>query len=749
MGTLRHKLTTENKLKSATIPDIIAGGIDDSYFPGFNKAALVHNYRYDPQGGWRNDRGWEPLIPYASPITLTASQLTDAQAPCRFLAVWTRHDGSEEYVVQERNGNLFYEFGNIGNAPSRTITLATNRHIPRSDESGTQFVPYGRFALLINGHDKMLKWWGRAKVETFGFSQVHPTPYAIPVQVDYNLQDGPGNGSATNNNLRGTSIQFFSTDYLGLGDPTPGSINSYSWRVAYVTDTGSEGPLSEPVSVSWTLYTTTNEPSAGIAEANDRKYGVVLTGLEPGPDGTVARNIYRTKNKRDGIEGAGDIYYFESRINDNTCSTYVSVVPDNQLVNEAPTIADSVPYSTSYKYAAAWNGSMWLGGGDVLPTQIRYSKPGLPEQFGAFDTFDVGIRDGGAIKAIVPYYNTLLIFRENSIDAVFRESGEYVCTTINSTIGTIATESIRLVPGLGIIFLNKNGFYLLTGGFQGGSSFEVKNISKSINKELGRVSVNALCRSSATYSDKEKEYWCHYPVDGATENTHGASFNTITNEWSLRGNTTTNADYDWTFTKLATDSSGWIVIGTLPTSATTDLFPGYGLQIWSARRSLGDSLVPVPAPQGTFTITPTAHGLDPCIWQSTWNDYGDDSVKKRIISIELESLTEGNATVELQWASDYNLDWKSAGFVQRQIGEYANSTTTDPTYDSGSNIAVWNTSKWQDHKVTRYRWDVQSGLVSHFAFRIITSNVCQVTKYQTSYILGNVKTINTQMPGSF
>ena len=744
-------------MKTVSIPDTLAGGVDDSYYPASNSAAAVWNFRYDSQGGWRNDRGWEPLIPYSTPITLTAAELLDAQAPCRFLAVWTRHAGSEEYVVQERNGNLFYEFGNIGTATSRKVTLATNRHIPRSDESGTQFVPYGRFALLINGFDKMVKWWGRAKVETFGFSQTHPTPVILPVQVDYNLESGfpggpisPGDENATNNNLTGIALQFAADDYLGLGDPDTGSINSYSWRVSYVTDTGSEGPLSDPSGASWTLYTSGNEPAAGIANANARKYGVIVSGLEPGPDGTVARNIYRTKNKKDGISGAGDIYYFESRINDNSCSTYVSVIPDNQLVNEAPTLADSVPYSSSYKYGAAWNGSMWLGGGDVLPTQLRYSKAGLPEQFGAFDTFDVGVREGGAIKALVPYYNVLLVFREEAIDAVFRENGEYVCSTINSSIGTIATESIRLIPGVGVMFLNKNGFYLLSGGFQGGASFSVNNVSAVINKEVSRVSVNALCRSTATYSDKEKEYWCHFPVDGATENTHGASFNTLTKQWSLRANTTTNADYSWTFTKLATDSSGWILIGTLPNTPTApDLFPGFGLQVWSARRSLGDSLVPVPAPQGTFTITPAAHGLDPCIWQSTWNDYGDDSVKKRVLSVELESITEGNGTVELQWAADYNLDWKSAGFVQRQIGEYVNSTVTDPTYDSGSNIGIWNTSKWQDHKVTRYRWDVQTGLISQFAFRIITTNVIQVVKYQTNVIVGTVKTPNTLMPGAF
>ena len=742
-------------MKAISIPDVVAGGIDDSYYPQQNKAALVHNYRYDPQGGWRNDRGWEPLIPYASPLILTTTQLTDAQAPCRFLAVWTRHAGSEEYVVQERNGNLFYDFGNIGSAASRTVTLATNRHLPRSDEPGTQFVPYGRFALLLNGHDEMLKWWGRAKVETFGFSQVHPTPVALPVQVDYNRSIGitPGtpneiNNPAINNNLVGISLQFAADEYLGLGDPAQGSVNSYSWRYSYVTDTGSEGPLSEAVTTSWTLYTTANEPDPDIAAANARKYGVVITGLEPGPNGTVARNAYRTKNKRDGVEGAGDIYYFVGRIDDNTTSTYTDVVPDNQLVNEAPSIADSVPYTTSHKYGATWNGSMWLGGGDILPTQLRYSKPGLPEQFGAFDTFDVGVREGGAITALVPYYNALLVFREHAIDAVFRENGEYVCSTVNSSIGTIATESIKLIPGVGVMFLNKNGFYLLTGGFQGGASFEVKSVSKPINKELGRVSVNALARSSATYSDKEKEYWCHFPVDGATENTHGASFNTLTNEWSLRGNTTSESNYDWTFTKLATDASGWILLGTLPTNSSSNLFPGFGIQVWSARRSLGDSLVPVLIGQ-SYTVTVTDHGLDPCIWQSTWNDYGDDSVKKRVVSVELETITEGNGTVELQWASDYNLDWVSAGLVQRQIGEYVNSPSTDPTFDSGANIATWNTSKWQDHKPTRLRWDVNTGLISQFAFRVITTSVTQIVKYQTNVIIGNVKTPNTNMPGSF
>jgi len=732
-------------MQSSTQPDVIAGGVDQRTYPAPNTAAEVLNFRYHSAGGWRNDRGWEPMIKYPSPFTFPdAASLADALAPCRFLNNWTRHAGSEEYAVQERNGNLFYEFGNKGITASGKRTLATGRHNPRSDEVGTQMIPYGRFALFINGHDRMIKWWGRKLVEQFGFTSLPPAPSPARVQVDYNLQNGVGTGDGRFNHSTGIALAFSAGSMFGLGDPAQGSVNNYSYRVSYITNTGSESPLSDAADIGWTLLTG----GGVLAVANARKYGVLLTGLEPGPSGTVARNIYRTRNKKDGIAGAGDIYYFCKRLNDNTSTTYLDHISDAQLVSEAPNLTDSVAISSTFKYGAAWNGLMWLAGGDTTPTLLRYSKSGLPEQFGAFDYFDLGVRDGGAITALFPFYNVLLVFREKAIDAVSITESGFSCTTIKQSIGTIATESIRLVPDAGVIFLNKNGFYLITGGLQGGATFDVNLISSTIEEELGRVSVNSLCRATAVYSDREKEYWCHYPVDGGTENTRGAVFNTLTKSWSFRGSSLSDEVHDWRFTKLAIDNSGWIIMGTLP-STSTNFYPGFNLQIWSARRSMGDDMPFTTSVQNVTTVVPVAHGVDNCIWQSTWNDFGDDSVKKRVISIELDSLTEGNATVELQWAMDYDLsNWKSAGFVQRQRGEVVNTTAADPTFDTGGNIAVWDTSKWQNHKVTRFRWDVNTGLVSHFAFRIITNNVVQVIKFQTNFIVGQVKSINTLAPGA-
>ena len=740
-------------MKSTTLPDKIAGGIDQRYFPDGDTAFDIHNFRYSPDGGWRNDRGWEPLIELSNPYTVSTSELAKITSPCRFLATWTRHNGSEEYYVQERAGELFYEFGNIGSAGTRKHTLATDRHLPRSDEPGTQFVPYGRFALLLNGHDEMIKWFGRDKTETFGFTTIPPTPYCLRVQVDYNQQSGYGIGDPINNSLDGIAVQFEADDYLGLGDPTKGSVNFYSYRITYITDTGSESPISEPANASWTLLTdttapgTTPEARAAYADANARKMGVMLTGLEPGPDGTVARRIYRTKNKVDGISGAGDIYYFIGQIDDNTTRQFLDVVPDNELVNEAPSSSDSVAISSGYKYGAAWNGSMWMAGGDTTPTRLIYSKPGLPEQFGAFDYFDVGVREGGAITALFPYYDVLLVFREHAIDAVFTGTTGYTCTTINQTIGTIATGSIVLIPTVGVMFMNKDGFFLITGGMRGGSSLNIQPSSVVLEKEMGRVSVNALCRASATYSDKEKEYWCTYPVDGNTECTHGASFNAVTNTWSFRGDTTGTSANEWPFSRLATDSSGWIIIGLNPTYNGTTIYPGFGLQVWSARNALGDT-VTVATEGGNKILTSVPNVMQDTIWQSSWNDFGDDSIKKRVLTIELDALTEGDNTIELQWASDYSSDWKSAGSVKPQVGDYVGSTITDPTYTTGTNTAVWDSSKWQDHKVTRLRWDVNTGLVSNFSFRIITSNIVQVIRYHTNFIAGSVKTPNTRAPGA-
>jgi hypothetical protein len=585
------------------------------------------------------------------------------------------------------------------------------------------------------------------------------------VQVDYAVGVIPGgsgyptiSGDPVNNSLDAIAVQFEAGDYLGLGDPAKGSINSYSYRQTYITDTGSESPVSDPANVSWTILTDVTAPGASDAErirnanANARKYGVMLQGLEPGPDGTVARRIYRTKNKKDGLTGAGDVYYFVCQIDDNTTRQYLDCIPDNQLVNAAPTFEDSVTISNGYKYGAAWNGAMWLAGGDTTPTQLIHSAQGLPEQFPAFNYFDVGVRDGGHISALFPYYDVLLVFREKAIDAVFTNAAGdgFTCTTVNQSIGTIATNTIRLIPGVGVMFLNLDGVYLITGGMRGGASIQVSKVSAWFEKELSRVSKNSLCRATAVYSDREKEWWCHYPVDGQTENTRGVVYAPAVNEFTLRSASYPESPVnDWRFTQLAADRSGYIIIGTQPSQTSNNLYPGMGLQVWSARQNSGDAM-PYTIFQNVATVLYTGAAAPVGVWQSGWEDFGDDTIKKRVLTVDIETITEGNNEVELFWASDYSSEFVSAGTVAPKIGDYLNGIgpAQDATLTSGANTAVWDVAKWQEHKVTRMRWDVNTGLISHFSFRLESANKHTLLKYKIMYIGGSVKTPNTKMPGA-
>jgi len=744
-------------MDAQTFPETVAGGLDQRYFPAGNAAALVENFRYEPSGGWRNDRGWEPLIPYDPTESYTLAELSDLYQPCRFLQVVQRHQGSEEYYLQERNGNLFFQYGNVGNLPSsnRTVYLDKGRNTPRSDDPGTQAIPYGRMTVIINGYDKALKWWGRAKTEQFGFYQRPPAPTPLDVQVDYN-QDSvlPPTGSPTDNNLDGIAVQFPVDSILGLGDPTGGSVNTYSYRRTYITSTGSESPLSDACTVTWTVP----DGDTALDVANQKKYGIMLTGLDPGPDGTVASRIYRTKNKKDGITGAGDIFYFVAQINENNTTSYLDVSPDNQLTQEAPTSSDSTTISTSYKYGAAWNGCMWLAGGESTPTRIIYSVQGLPEQFPAFNFFDVGVRDGGHITALYPYYDVLLVFRERSIDAVFTNStGDgFTCTTVKKDTGTTATNSIRLIPGYGVAFLNKDGFWLVKGGMRGGAEISVDNLSAKMEKEMGRLSKNALQRACAAYSDREKEYWCIYPVDGQTECSRGASLNIVNGEWSLRGGGSEDADHQWDFTQIAADQSGYFILGTRPkfdaaTPTDSIAYPGLGLQVWSGRPNWGDDVtLTLQNEKYVPTYVPHAQGLS--VWTSTWYDFGDDSVKKRVLSVELDVLTEGDNGIELLWAEDWGYTFTSAGEVWPQVGEVKGTVKEQATYSpsvvGAGNVAEYDASYWEEPRVTRLRWDVRTGLVSHFQFRVQTANHIQIVRFQMNYIGGAVKTPNTRAPGA-
>jgi hypothetical protein len=649
--------------------------------------------------------------------------------------------------------------GNKGTAVNirQTSVLSSGRKIPKPDDIGTQITTYGRFNLIVNGFDKMIKWWGREAYSDFGFISPTPSPSVADVDTKYMIyRDGLVPEQEIHSLSSGAvCVRFSKTSYQGLGTTTKGDINRYDYKISFITDTGSESPLSDSTTVSWTISSESASPYTGAYRPSqtdyaEGKYGVFLTDFPIGPKGTVARRIYRTKNRKDGLTGAGEIYYLVDQIDNNSENHYLDVIPDQDLLTLAPSVSESIVISSQWKHCATWNNSIWLGGGEQNPYNIIYSKTGLPEQFGLTDYFDVGLREGGAITGLVPFYDVLLVFRERAIEIItVGGNGEYVISTLDSNIGTTATNTIKLVARYGVMFLSKDGIFAITGSVRGGSVYKVVPMSRTIEKEMNRISISALPRATATYSEREKEYWVHYPVDGDTENSRGSVFHVLNEQWSFRsGDGFYSDDRGMPFTCMATDPSGWIIIGLLP-NIGPDIqgrrgAPGIGLQVWSASRFGGQYLSNPVVNQSntTFNINYIAKEKD--VWESVWTDFGDDTKKKRVMSVELEVITTGNNPITLDWATDWGYTYTTSGTQIPLRPETIETASSEPVYQSGTelNSATWDKSVWSQTQVTRIRWDIGTSLCSSFQFRLSSANLLQIISYQIESVGSQNKTLN-------
>ena len=740
-------------MKTKSTEERLAGGVDQRWKVPSNLASDIRNCRIEDVGlGWKNDRGWENLIPVADAMTreFTTEQLANVREPCRFLKVWSRHGGSEVYYLYERNGHLHYHFGNSGPTPAdREVVLQANRNIPKADDPGTQLTPFGRFALIQNGYEAPFKFWGRVKQSPFGWTQRPMPPRVYKPNLDQidDPQDLESQQGSYLTNWRS----------VGLGNDQEGDWSHYRYKVSFISDTGSESPLSDAMGVTWKV---TNE------DQDYYKVGIVLDDIPTGDNNVVARNIYRTKNLDNN---AAEKYYLIKRLNDNSCKTFVDIIPDSLLLEEAPGENDSILVSQSFKYAATYNGCIWIAGGDDYSTSIRYSNRHLPEQFDRFRFFDVGMRQGGEITALVPFSNNLLVFRAGSIEVISAISDDtYTIGTLDSDVGTRATNTIKEVPGVGLFFLSKDGVYAITGGQSGAGlvTAKVESVSKGLYGEWQRLSEGSLARATATYSTREKEYWVHYPVDGETENTRGAVFHKEAGMWSLRNlsdgvtvqsTAGSSSNYQMTFTCLDTDPEGWIIIGTYPdypyasqsvlaTNALT-FFPGFDLQVWSANCGWGVYGRNSASGEGTetFTLYDKHKASTDCAYVSTWDDFGDDSIKKRIHSVEIEMVSQGYNDLSMVYAVDYSFSPLQGGTQAPMIIEKYHTLASEPvwTITGGTevkNLATWG-ENWSNGQLCRVRFDVHTGLCSHFQWGIHSNKLFHIISYNIEYSSSDQKVI--------
>lgn len=726
-----------NIIKFTNAPDLDQNWIDSS-----GGAEDIRNFRQDPDAlGWLADRGLEPW--WRAPATYSGQPQTAfirslLEEKVDSFYIWNKQNTEQSYYIVEQGGYLYYVMGHKGlGSPDfdADIYLLDNaRYIPKINEVGTQYIPFGNKLLIINGVDKPIWFYGGEKVRDFGFLLPTPTPDVLDIKPQYlaspNLLE---NNTAAPN--------FGSGDTIGLGDRGNNDLSNYSWRMSFILDTGAESPLGGIATQSWDV---------GTVAAQQRRFGCFISDFPIGPEGTVARKLYRTKNQRrpDSSTARDQLFYEAIIVRDNSTDSLVDVIPDTALTVLAPSLTDSVTISSSYITGESWDNRLWLAGGGGHPTRIIYSDLGIPEQFGAFSYFDLGNTSGGHITKLYAYYNNLLVFRERSIDIIRSVPSGYTVSNLSSNVGTTAANSIKLVPDVGVVFLSKDGFFVLQGGLDGGSQIFVSTLSTKISKEIQKINIAALAKSFAVYSDKEKEYWCHYPRRGFEIPTRGVVLHQKTRQLSFRGATNKDLEFLYQFTAGAVDGQGNIIFGTSPTwllaGAPSDSITvnaqGFlvHLQVWSGAPYWGQqwtvsSVVEQETTYSTVSYFPTQES----IWESNWFDFGDASIKHRAFSIEAEMVTYGDNLIYLDWGYDYDSTWNSAGGQKISKPEILFTSKEDPVFGQDPTITkrpfTIGTSPVKGARKIVIRWDINTGLVDAVRWRLRSEDVFHLLSYKITY----------------
>lgn len=112
---------------------------------------------------------------------------------------------------------------------------------------------------------------------------------------------------------------------------------------------------------------------------------------------------------------------------------------------------------------------------------VRYSDVANPESWPAFQTFNVGLNDGDEITAVKPYFNSLLIFKRNSLwqFEVDEDNQPLSLRPLAYGIGTDSWRTVWIVNGV-LHFTSRKGVYQFAGRSPEKVSSRVEDLFENI-----------------------------------------------------------------------------------------------------------------------------------------------------------------------------------------------------------------------------------------------------------------------------
>ena len=624
------------------------------------------------------------------------------------LALFNRHQGAQQSILFESGGTLYHLVENPG---MYLLTVETGRVQPALNEAPSQYVHYGRWMIILNGYDRPAKYaaWpfyrGAATYVPFKFDLGWHTIPDAP--NPWGIETDPAAATSIGQNV---CVFFDPEEDAGLGITVADKENKYKWRMSYVNNAGSESPISgESEEIAW----------ATVGGAGPfRKFSAYIE-IPTGPDGTVGRRLYRTKNYGPDGGGTESEFFFVKDINNNTDESVWDSVPDGALGSTAPGLTSSVTMpSTRARFGAVYKDWLVIDGGADNDTLLHYSKPVKPDEFEALNFMEVGNRGVGGITGLYPYFNFLLVFRENGIDAITGDYPNFSVVPISTDVGTRAIDTVTNIPGVGVVFLASDGVYSISSNMEYSDSPGIKEVSMHMLKTMERINPDCIARACAIYSPKWKEWHCYFPADGNPLPSLGVVFHVEKNAFSVRDGFPVGC--------LARDYLGNIFFGHNQ-GADAGAGEQAGIFVMSRRRCLGQSIVDEAM---------VDNGPPTSIYRSPWMDMGDETIKKNVHYVYLYVLTQGSNAIAMDYFKDFNYSGTTSPSMTMQRADHA-----DQSIYGTATVVTGSETPWEEPLATPIRYPIAQGSCSHFQFKISTTNDMVLIGYAVEFTAAGTRMI--------
>lgn len=435
------------------------------------------------------------------------------------------HHGGAISAYDGPNKSLELLVGAVGSGAQIEMDL-------ESDDSArppTQFITLPTGIVIMPQTSARAFFYDGERIRYLGYAQAPAAPTAYgPSNADQSLYD------STFTLLHLQLYSDFGHGRLGTVSNEHGANTrlrgAYQFLVAWVDADGNISPWSaRSNTIQYPRYT----PSSGNAE--DWRPLIQLTGIEPGPLGTVGRIIASTKDTEHA--GTADFFFVPNSmpdgdsinvsggfatIPDNAATFFSDNLPDAYLAIPVPKVAPFPPVRLG---RAAFGRYFYASASE--PTVLVATHPGRP------GTIDPAIRiipDPAAdITAAWAFGGALLVWTRSSTFIVRLGDAEnlFLTDTLHPTAGCVGPSAVASLDDGSVMWLSYTGIYRFDGQ-------SVSRVSQATDRVLNSLNRPRLVQAAAAFDAQAQEWRCWVPLSGSIENNICIIFDSVTGGFRRR-----------------------------------------------------------------------------------------------------------------------------------------------------------------------------------------------------------------------